>query len=177
VSKIVNAMKEFSHPDREEKVLADLNRAIESTVAISRNEWKYVAELELELDPELQPVPCHPGGINQVVLNLVVNAAHAIGEVVGHSGDKGRITVRTRAEGPWAVIQVEDTGPGIPEAIQTRIFDPFFTTKGVGKGSGQGLAIARSVVVDKHGGTIGFDTQPGQGTLFTIRLPIPSGAG
>ncbi|GLH69603.1 hypothetical protein GETHPA_11360 [Geothrix rubra] len=176
VSKIVNAMKEFSHPESEEKVLADLNRAIESTVAISRNEWKYVADLELDLDPGLQAVPCHPGGINQVVLNLVVNAAHAIGEVVGHSGEKGRITVRTRAEGAWAVIQVEDTGPGIPEAIQTRIFDPFFTTKGVGKGSGQGLAIARSVVVDKHGGTLGFDTQPGQGTLFTVRLPLAPGA-
>ena len=176
VSKIVNAMKEFSHPESEEKVMADLNRAIESTVAITRNEWKYVADLELDLDPGLQAVPCHPGGINQVVLNLVVNAAHAIGEVVGRSGGKGRITVRTRADGPWAVIQVEDTGPGIPEAIQTRIFDPFFTTKGVGKGSGQGLAIARSVVVDKHGGSLGFDTQPGQGTLFTVRLPLASGA-
>jgi PAS domain S-box-containing protein len=175
VSKIVNAMKEFSHPESEEKVMADLNRAIESTVAISRNEWKYVADLELDLDPGLQSVPCHPGAINQVVLNLIVNAAHAIGEVVGHSGDKGRITVRTRSEGPWAVIQVEDTGAGIPEAIQTRIFDPFFTTKGVGKGSGQGLAIARSVVVDKHGGTLGFDTQPGQGTLFTVRIPLDSG--
>ncbi len=175
VSKIVNAMKEFSHPESEEKIMADLNRAIESTVAISRNEWKYVADLELDLDPGLQAVPCHPGGINQVVLNLVVNAAQAIGEVVGHSGGKGRITVRTRTEGSWAVIQVEDTGPGIPEAVQARIFDPFFTTKGVGKGSGQGLSIARSVVVDKHGGTLTFDTQPGQGTLFTVRLPLAPG--
>lgn len=175
VSKIVNAMKEFSHPGGEEKVNTDLNRAIESTVTISRNEWKYVADLELDLDPGLQPVPCHPGAINQAVLNLIVNAAHAIGEAVGRSGEKGRITVRTRSEGPWAVIQVEDTGPGIPLAIQSRIFDPFFTTKGVGKGSGQGLAIARSVIVDKHGGSLGFDTQPGQGTLFTIRLPLAAG--
>jgi len=172
ISKIVGALKEFSHPDSEVKTLADLNRAIESTVAISRNEWKYVADLDLDLDPNLPPLPCHLGGINQVVLNLVVNAAHAIGEVVGHSGQKGRITVRTRVEGDQVVIQVEDTGAGIPKAIHGRIFDLFFTTKGVGKGSGQGLAIARSVVVDKHGGTIGFESEPGQGTVFTIHLPL-----
>jgi PAS domain S-box-containing protein len=172
ISKIVGALKEFSHPDSEAKTLADLNRAIESTVAISRNEWKYVADLDLDLDPDLPSLPCHPGGINQVVLNLVVNAAHAIGEVVGHSGQKGRITVRTRVEGDRVVIQVEDTGAGIPEAVRGRIFDPFFTTKDVGKGSGQGLAIARSVVVDKHGGTIGFESEPGQGTIFTIHLPL-----
>ncbi|HCZ33503.1 MAG TPA: hypothetical protein DHV93_08635 [Holophagaceae bacterium] len=172
VSKIVGAMKEFSHPGSENKTLADLNRAIESTVTVSRNEWKYVADLELELDPHLPPVPCHPGEINQAVLNLVVNAAHAIGDAVGHSGRKGRITVRTRSEAGHVVIQVEDTGAGIPEAIRDRIFDPFFTTKGVGRGSGQGLAIAHSVVVDKHGGTIGFESEPGQGTLFTIQLPL-----
>lgn len=172
VSKIVGAMKEFSHPGSESKTLANLNRAIESTVAVSRNEWKYVADLELELDPDLPSVPCYPGEINQVVLNLVVNAAHAIGDVVGRSGQKGRITIRTRAEMGRVTIQVEDTGGGIPEAIQNRVFDPFFTTKGVGKGSGQGLAIAHSVVVDKHGGTIGFETELGQGTLFTVHLPL-----
>lgn len=172
ISKIVGALKEFSHPDSEAKTLADLNRAIESTVAISRNEWKYVADLDLDLDPNLPPLPCHLGGINQVVLNLVVNAAHAIGDVVGHSGQKGRITVRTRVEGDQVVIQVEDTGAGIPKAIRGRVFDPFFTTKDVGKGSGQGLSIARSVVVDKHGGTIGFVSEPGQGTVFTIHLPL-----
>ncbi len=172
VSKIVGAMKEFSHPGSESRTTADLNRAIESTVAVSRNEWKYVADLDLELDPLLQPVPCYPGEINQVVLNLIVNAAHAIGDTVGHSGQKGRITIRTRSEAGQVVIQIEDTGAGIPEAIRDRIFDPFFTTKGVGKGTGQGLAIAHSVVVDKHGGTIGFETELGQGTLFTIHLPI-----
>lgn len=175
VSKIVGAMKEFSHPGREEKTLANLNQAIESTVTISRNEWKYVADLETEFDPDLPPVPCHPGEVNQVVLNLIVNAAHAIGEVVKASGAKGRICVRTRREGGWAVIQVEDTGAGIPDAIQTRIFDPFFTTKGVGKGSGQGLAIAHSVVVDKHAGSIDFASAPGIGTVFTVRLPLASG--
>ena len=178
VSKIVGAMKEFSHPGSEDKTLTDLNRAIESTTTISRNEWKYVAELETDLDPALPPVPCYPSEINQVVLNLVVNAAHAIGDVVTASGAKGRITVRTRQEAGWVVIQVEDTGAGIPETIRSRVFDPFFTTKGVGKGSGQGLAIAHSVVVDKHGGTIGFVSEPGRGTIFTVRLPLsPSTAG
>ncbi len=172
VSKIVGAMKEFSHPGSETKTMADLNRAIESTVAVSRNEWKYVADLDLDLDPQLQALPCYPGEINQVVLNLIVNAAHAIGDRVGRSGEKGHITIRTRSEAGQVVIQVEDTGGGIPEAIRGRIFDPFFTTKGVGKGSGQGLAIAHSVVVDKHGGTIGFETELGQGTLFSIHLPI-----
>ncbi|HJW42931.1 MAG TPA: PAS domain S-box protein [Geothrix sp.] len=172
VSRIVGAMKEFSHPGSESKTLADLNRAIESTVTVSRNEWKYIADLVLELDPNLPAVPCHSGEINQVVLNLIVNAAHAIGDRVGNSGQKGRITVRTQVEADRVAIQVEDTGGGIPEAIRDRVFDPFFTTKGVGRGSGQGLAIAHSVVVDKHGGTIGFETEPGQGTLFTIHLPL-----
>lgn len=177
VAKIVGAMKEFSHPGSEDKTLADLNRAIESTIAVSRNVWKYTADLDLELDPELPSVPCYPGEINQVVLNLVVNAAHAIEDQVGKGGDKGRITVRTRKDGAWALIQVEDSGAGIPAAIRGRIFDPFFTTKGVGRGSGQGLAIAHSVIVDKHGGTIGFETESGQGTIFTIRLPLQAQAG
>jgi PAS domain S-box-containing protein len=172
VSKIVGAMKEFSHPGGEEKTLADLNRAIESTVTVSRNEWKYVAELTLDLDPDLPPVPCLPSEINQVVLNLVVNAAHAIADQVGNSGQLGRITVSTRHEGGEAVILVEDSGAGIPEAIRSRIFDPFFTTKEVGRGSGQGLAIAHTVVVDKHGGSISFETEDGAGTVFTIRLPL-----
>jgi signal transduction histidine kinase len=165
-------MKDFSHPGVEDKTLADLNRGIESTVTVSRNEWKYVADLALELDPELPPVPCLPSEINQVVLNLVVNAAHAIADQIGSSGERGRIIVRTRHEGEEAVIQVEDTGSGIPEGIRSRVFDPFFTTKEVGRGSGQGLAIAHTVVVDKHGGTIGFETAEGEGTLFTIRLPL-----
>ena len=172
VAAIVGAMKEFSHPGTEAKTPTDLNRAIESTVTVSRNEWKYVAELELDLDPDLPPVPCLPGEINQVVLNLVVNAAHAVGEVPREDGAKGHITVRTRREGNWAVVQVEDSGAGIPESIRSRVFDPFFTTKGVGKGTGQGLAIAHSVVVDKHGGQISFESAEGQGTLFSFRLPL-----
>ena len=175
VSKIVRAMKDFSHPGSEQKQPIDLNRAIESTVTVARNEWKYVAELELELDDGLPPVPCLAAELNQVVLNIVVNAAHALGEQqeAGEGEGKGRIFVRTRSEGGvWAVVEIEDTGPGIPEEIRDRIFDPFFTTKEVGKGTGQGLAIARSIVVDKHGGTLEVASQTGQGTTFTIRLPI-----
>jgi PAS domain S-box-containing protein len=173
VSRIVRAMKDFSHPGKEEKTSVDLRRAIESTLTVSRSEWKYVAELVTEFDPDLPPVPCLPGEFNQVVLNLVVNAAHAIADVVGDDQQaKGTITVRTRRDGDWAEIRISDTGPGIPETVQHRLFEPFFTTKPVGRGTGQGLAIARSVVVDKHGGDIRFETVRGQGTTFVIRLPL-----
>src|SRR5271169_2368406 len=144
-------MKAFSHPDSADKTAANLNRAIESTITVGRNEWKYVAEIATEFDENLPPVVCYPGDINQVILNLVVNAAHAIKEKVTE-GEMGRITVRTRTRGEFAEISVTDTGNGIPEAIRTRIFDPFFTTKEVGKGTGQGLSFAHGVVVKKHGG-------------------------
>ena len=145
---------------------------------MARNEWKYVAELETDFDSSLPPVPCLPGEFNQVVLNLIVNAAHAIvGKVGEGGGGKGLITVRTRREGPWVDIRIRDTGTGIPEPARDKIFEPFFTTKEVGKGTGQGLAIARSVVVDKHGGTIGFETEVGQGTTFIVRLPLAVAAG
>jgi signal transduction histidine kinase len=172
VAKIVGAMKAFSHPGGEDKAPADLNHAIESTITVSRNEWKYVADLVLDLDRDLPEVPCLLGEVNQVVLNLVVNAAHAISDAVGRSGKKGTITVRTRREEGWVAVEVGDTGGGIPVAIQGRVFDPFFTTKEVGRGSGQGLSIAHSVVVDKHGGTIQFESEEGKGTVFTFRLPL-----
>lgn len=169
VARIVSAMKEFSHPGSDDKQLVDLNRAIESTITVSRNEWKYVAEMDLDLDAELPPVPCFGAPINQVVLNLVVNAAHALGD---RDGEKmGRITVRTRCVGEFAVIEVCDDGSGIPEAIRTRIFDPFFTTKEVGRGTGQGLAIAREVVL-KHGGDIVVESEVGLGSTFRITLPL-----
>jgi signal transduction histidine kinase len=175
VAKIVRAMKDFSHPGFEAKAPTDLNQAIESTVTVARNEWKYVADLDLVLDPQLPLVPCLPGEINQVILNLVVNAAHAIGDVVGAgAGGKGRIRVSTSRQGDWAEIRVQDTGAGIPESARARIFDPFFTTKAVGKGTGQGLTIAYSVVVQQHGGTIEFETELGQGTTFLVRLPLPT---
>jgi signal transduction histidine kinase len=173
VADIVKAMKEFSHPGNGLKQPLDLNRAIQSTLTVSRNEWKYVADLVTDLDPRLPPVPCFAGDFNQVVLNLVVNAAHAIADVVGDgSHGKGTITVRTRHDGPWAEVRIQDTGTGIPASIRHKVFDQFFTTKEVGKGTGQGLSIAHAVVVQKHGGTIGFETEEGQGTTFIVRLPM-----
>jgi PAS domain S-box-containing protein len=173
VAKIVRAMKEFSHPGAEEKTMVDLNRAIESTVTVARNEWKYVSDLVLLLEPSLPAVPCLPGEFNQVILNLIINATHAIQDVVGDgSKGKGTITVSTRRDGEWVEVRIKDTGKGIPEKVRNRIFEPFFTTKPVGKGTGQGLAIARSVIADKHGGTIHFETEAGKGTTFIIRLPI-----
>jgi PAS domain S-box-containing protein len=171
VATIVRSMKEFAHPDQREMIAADINQCIESTLVIARNEYKYVADLEKDL-AELPRVVCYPGDINQVVLNIVINAAHAIEAAVAGTTRRGRITIRTRAEEGFAVISVSDTGGGIPEAIRGRIFDPFFTTKGVGKGTGQGLAIARSVVLDKHKGRLTCESETGTGTTFVIHLPI-----
>jgi signal transduction histidine kinase len=164
-------MKDFAHPDRDEKTLVDLNRAIESTLMIAANECKYVADVHTEL-AAIPLVRCNGGEINQAVLNLVINAAHAIRDVVGQSGQKGKIVVRTRRDGGEVEIAISDTGTGIPDAIRDKIYDPFFTTKEVGQGTGQGLAIVRGVVVDKHAGSLRFDTQPGAGTTFFLRLPI-----
>jgi signal transduction histidine kinase/PAS domain-containing protein len=173
VSRIVSAMRDFSHPGASSKQATDLNRAIESTAIVCRSEWKYVAELVLELDPQLPLVPCLPDEFNQVVLNLIINAAHAITEAAqGGPGRLGTITISTGAEGDHAAIRIRDTGTGIPEAIRTRIFDPFFTTKGVGKGTGQGLAMAYATIVTKHGGTLTVDSEVGQGTTFLLRLPL-----
>jgi signal transduction histidine kinase len=173
VAEIVRAIKEFSHPGPLEKTPLNINRAIESTVLVSRNEWKYVADLHTELTEGLPPVVCVAGEFNQVILNLIVNAAHAIADVVAAKpGEKGEIVVSTHRDGEWAEIRVRDTGTGIPKDAHPSIFNPFFTTKVVGKGTGQGLAIAHSVIVQKHGGTISFDTETGVGTTFKIRLPI-----
>jgi signal transduction histidine kinase len=166
-------MKDFSHPGGQSKTPADLNRAIESTVTVARNEWKYVAELKLELEPELPPIPCFIGEFNQCILNLVVNAAHAIGDVVKKNpGTKGSITVSTRRDGNQIEVRVADTGTGIAEANRPKIFAPFFTTKDVGKGTGQGLAIVYGSIVKRHGGSVRFETEVGKGTAFIIRLPI-----
>ncbi|MGB2606159.1 MAG: PAS domain-containing sensor histidine kinase [Candidatus Sulfotelmatobacter sp.] len=171
ISTIVSAMKEFAHPDQREKSPADLNRALQVALTIARNEYRCVADVETDFG-ELPPVTCHLGGLNQVFLNLFVNAAHAISEVVAKGGNKGRIRVRTKKLGDKVRIDIADTGCGIPEAIRERVFEPFFTTKEVGRGSGQGLAIARSVVVDKHGRSLTFESEVGTGTTFTIWLPV-----
>jgi signal transduction histidine kinase len=137
------------------------------------NEWKYVATIVKDFQLDLPRVPCLPGELNQVVLNLIVNAAHAIQDVVGDNAKtKGEITISTRRHEDWAEIQVRDTGSGIPEAIRDKVFDPFFTTQPVGKGTGQGLAIARNVIVARHNGTLTFETETSVGSTFTVRLPI-----
>jgi C4-dicarboxylate-specific signal transduction histidine kinase len=175
VINIVRAMKEFAHPGSEQKTGVDLNNAVQSMVTITRNRWKYVAELELDLDPDLPTLNCVPADINQVLMNLIVNAADAIAEKVGDAGlEKGQITVRTGSDGRNVVIEVEDNGCGIPESIRNRIFDPFFTTKDVGQGTGQGLAICYNVVVNKHHGVIDVLSTPGAGTTFRVELPRTS---
>jgi len=171
IGAIVRSMNEFARPDSKEMTAIDLNRAIESTLTIARSEYKHVAEVEADFG-ELPQVTCCAGDINQAVLNIVVNAAHAVGDVVKGTGQKGRILVRTRSDGDHVVISISDTGGGIPEGIRERIFDPFFTTKEVGKGTGQGLAIARSVVVNKHNGEVSFVSEVGKGTTFFVSLPV-----
>lgn len=172
IARIVRAMKDFSHPGTEGKEPADINKAIESTTTVCRTRWKYVADLELELDPGLPHVPCLVAEFNQVILNLIVNAADAISERFGEGGDQGRITIRSRVDGDAVEIAVQDNGGGIPDSVIGRVFDPFFTTKGVGKGTGQGLSISRDVIVKQHGGAISCTAEPGEGTTFLVRLPL-----
>jgi two-component system, NtrC family, sensor kinase len=173
VTSIIQAMKEFSHPGSRQKVNTDLNRIINTTITVAKNEWKYVATVDTDLDPEVQSVPCLADEMGQVFLNLLINAAHAIENKLGKNpeGKKGRITLSTRQHDHYVEIRITDTGSGIPENIQNKVFDPFFTTKEVGKGTGQGLAIAHDVIAGKHGGTLVFETEPGIGTTFIIRLP------
>jgi PAS domain S-box-containing protein len=175
VAVIVRSMKEFAHPDQKEMSAANINQAIQSTLTIARNEYKYVADVETEFG-DLPPVRCLLGDINQVILNLIVNAAHAIEDTVKGTENRGLITIRTRRDERAIYIDINDTGGGIPEGIRERIFDPFFTTKGVGKGTGQGLAIARSVIVEKHHGSLTFQSEIGKGTTFTIELPLEDGS-
>jgi signal transduction histidine kinase len=175
ITSIVTAMREFSHPSSAEKQLADVHEMIKTTTTVARNEWKYVAELHFEFDNTLPQVPILRDEFNQVILNLIVNAVHAIADAgSGADQTKGHITIRTGRCDEYAEIRVIDTGTGIPEAVRGRIFEPFFTTKPVGKGTGQGLAVAYSVVVDKHDGKLWFETTEGVGTTFVIHLPLAS---
>jgi two-component system NtrC family sensor kinase len=167
VSTIVRAMKTFSHPGHKEQVPADLNEALAATVTVTRHQVSDVAELHLQL-ADLPPVRCNIADMNQVFLNLIVNAADAIEE----TGQRGVITVSTAVDGEDAVIRIRDTGGGIPDDVRPKIFDPFFTTKDVGRGSGQGLPLARGVVQEGHGGSLTVDSVPGQGTTFTVRIPV-----
>jgi PAS domain S-box-containing protein len=175
ITNIVRAMKEFSHQGKE-KTPADLNRAIESTITVATSEWKYVADVELDLDPMLPPVPCLLDEFNQAVLNIVVNAAHAIAETIdAREGRKGKIRVATRTVDEYVELRIADTGTGMTPEVKARIFEPFFTTKEIGRGTGQGLSIAYAVIVEKHKGSIGVETELGKGSCFVIRMPL-SGA-
>jgi histidine kinase len=172
VAKIVQAMRAFSYPDQSVQEATSLNAALENTLAVARSEYSNVADIETSFG-EIPEVVCYIGEINQVFLNLIVNAAHAITDAVKDSGQRGTITITTRSErGDAVLVTIADTGTGIPATIQDRVFDPFFTTKPVGKGTGQGLALARTAIVDRHAGTISFETRQGQGTTFFVRLPI-----
>jgi signal transduction histidine kinase len=172
IAKIVGAMKDFSHPGVD-RTPVDLNRAIASTITVASNEWKYVADIKTEFDAGIPFVPVMPGRFNQVILNMIVNAAQAIGETATEaSPSKGLITVTTRLAGDWVEVDIADTGCGMAQDIAARVFDQFFTTKPVGKGTGQGLAIAHDIIVNKHGGTIAVSSEPGVGTTFTLRLPL-----
>jgi PAS domain S-box-containing protein len=176
VAKIVKGFKEFSHPGSEEKRAINLNQAIETTITVARHVWKYCADVVTEFDDDLPLVPCLVGEFNQVMLNLIVNSAHAISSVVEEGGSgKGTITIGTRREGQWARIAVADTGAGIPIEIRSRVFEPFFTTKEVGKGTGQGLALAHAVIVNRHQGQLWFESEVGHGATFFVRLPLEAG--
>jgi two-component system NtrC family sensor kinase len=166
ITSIVRAMKELAHPGTRDPRVADINRALESALEISATSYRAVAELEKNLSP-LPPVTCFVAELGQVFLNLIVNAAHAMEGRV-----RGKLIVTSAVDGDCVTISIGDTGSGIPLEIQQRIFDPFFTTKAIGRGTGQGLAIARAIVVDHHGGSLSFDTQTDQGTTFKIRIPI-----
>ncbi len=170
ISEIVRAIREFSYPDAKEKTAIDINHAIATTLTVANNQIKYVADVETDFDTSLPPVSCFPGEFNQAILNLLVNAAHAIEATA--SDDKGKITLTTRHLGNQVEIRVSDTGTGIPKSIRKKIFDPFFTTKEPGKGTGQGLAICHTIITQKHGGTINVESEPGKGTTFTICLPM-----
>ncbi|MGA8540389.1 MAG: ATP-binding protein [Terriglobales bacterium] len=173
ISKIVRAMKEFSHPGAEGKSAIDINHAIETTIAVARNEWKYVADVQTCFADKLPAVLCLAGEFNQVILNLLINAAHAIATATKNGSiGKGMITITTKCDPDWVEVQIQDTGTGVPEEIRPRIFEPFFTTKEVGKGTGQGLALAHTVIVKKHEGQIWFESEVGKGTTFFLRLPL-----
>ncbi|EKD87753.1 MAG: Sensor protein [uncultured bacterium] len=176
VTKIVQAIKEFSHPSMDEKTPVDLNRAIDTTITVSRNEWKYVADLVPHYDENLPTVICSPGEINQVILNLITNAAHAIKEQIAKGVfTKGLIEIFTFSKEKSIEIHVKDNGGGIPDEYREKVFNPFFTTKPVGMGTGQGLSISYKVIVNKHNGSLVFNSEDGKGTTFIITLPIIAG--
>lgn len=175
IAVIARAMKDFSQPDTVAKTATDLNQLLATTVEIARNEWKYVSDVVMDFDPDLPCVPGHPAELKEVFLAVIVNAAEAI-EATGRE-DKGAIGVRTRVDGDWVEVRISDTGVGLMPGTEERVFEPYFTTKEVDKGTGQGLAIAQSLIVERHGGTIHCESELGKGSRFIVRLPIAAPKG
>jgi signal transduction histidine kinase len=171
ISEIVSAMKEFSHPGKE-KSFIDINRAIATSCTVARNEWKYCADMQYHFDEELPDIECCQGEINQVIVNLVVNAAHAIAAKNAGETTMGTITISTKRQERFVAIDIADNGVGMTEDTKNRVFEPFFTTKDVGKGTGQGMTIAYDVIVNKHNGTLTVDSVCGEGTRVHILIPI-----
>ena len=172
ISKIVESMRYFAHPGTEKKVLIDINNVLEQAITVSRNEWKYYADVQTDLDSSLPMLMGYSAPLNQALLNVIINAAQAICEKLGESPEeKGLISISTRQDEGWVEIRISDTGGGIPEDVMPKIFDPFFTTKTLGKGTGQGLPLTQNIIAGKHGGQINAKTEPGKGTSFIIRLP------
>jgi PAS domain S-box-containing protein len=177
ISEIVGAMKSFSHPGNDALEPVDIHDAIRGTVTVARNEWKYVADLELDFDMDLGVVPCLVNEFNQVVLNMIVNAKQAIEEKGLEAEAKGSITISTKHIDGFAEIRIQDTGAGISKENLAKVFDQFFTTKAVGRGTGQGLSLSRDIIVGKHGGQLDVQSEVGVGTTFIIRLPLQVGDG
>jgi two-component system NtrC family sensor kinase len=166
VRRIVQDLKSFSRVDQAESSRVNLNECLETTINIAWNELKYIATLERDFG-ELPPILCNPQQLNQVFLNLLVNAAQAMEK-------PGTITVRTWSEPDWVCVAVSDTGKGMTEEVRRRVFEPFFTSKPTGKGTGLGLPISVDIV-HKHHGDIQVESEPGKGSTFTVRLPVDSG--
>jgi signal transduction histidine kinase len=166
-------MKAYAHPGNGDLSLCDINKAILSTMTVSRGAWKYVADIRADLQPELPLVPLALGRFNQAILNLIVNATHAIEDTLEkQEGGKGRITIATRRDGEFVFVEVSDTGCGMTDEVRRRLFEPFFTTKGVGKGTGQGLAILHAEIVDRLHGRIEVESALGVGSLFRLVIPL-----
>ena len=174
IASIVQAMKEFSHPGAKTRQKADINKGLVNTVNVSKNKWKYLSDIKFELAENLPGILCLPGELNQVFLNIIINAVHAIEEKNRklESRDKGLITISTEMNPPWIDIRFKDTGGGVPAEMKDKIFDPFFTTKQIGNGTGQGLAIAYDIINNKHRGIITIEETNSKGSVFLIRLPI-----
>ena len=173
IRKIVSAMRRFSHTGGGEREHIDINEALDATLTIVQNQIKHIADVQTDYQPNLPPVECYPDEMNQTFLNLIVNAAHAIREAsTKQARERGKLTIHTRQIDSDVQIEIQDNGTGIPLAVCARVFDPFFTTKQVGEGTGQGLTICHDIVVQRHHGTIWFDTELDRGTTFYVRIPI-----